>query len=149
MKKRLVFNQLPSYLIVSGIAALVNFLSRFVYDIITNFEISLIMAYYTGLIFNFSLSKIFVFNSNKSGKTAREFIKFFLVASGGVIALYIASVFVFSLSNLYFTFYPIHLRKSVAHIIGIGVGFIINFVGHKFFSFRSSGLWKFITKKIS
>lgn len=149
MKKRLIFNQLSAYLIVSGVAALINFLSRFVYDLITNFEISLIMAYCTGLIFNFSLSKKFVFNSKESGKTLREFIKFFLVASGGLIALYISSVFVFWLSNLYFSSYPIQLRKSVSHIIGIGVGFILNFVGHKFFSFRSSGIWKFITNKTS
>ena len=135
------------YLIISGIAALINFLSRFAYDLITNFDMSLILAYYTGLIFNFSLSKKFVFNSNESKKTVREFIKFCLVAGGGLVALYIASVFVLSFSNLYFSYYPIQLQKSISHIIGIGAGFIVNFVGHKFFSFRTSGIWKFIANK--
>ena len=56
-----------SFLIAGGLAALVNFGSRFLYDVFVTYTIAIILAYITGMVTAFYLNKLFVFQKSSKG----------------------------------------------------------------------------------
>ncbi len=129
------------YFLASGTAAAVNFGSRFVYDAFFSFGVSVIFAYCTGMLVNFSLSKLFVFEARHSGKTWRELAKFLVVAGLGLLFTYGVSISAaWFLDGLALGFSQ-ELTHTAAHIAGMGAGFVANFIGHKLISFRETGIW--------
>ena len=128
------------YFLASGLAALVNFVSRFGYDLYFSFGVSVVFAYCTGMVVNFSLSKLFVFGARKSGNSVREGVKFIVVAGGGLLVTTAVSLgAAWALGFSPFVSEEVHLM--LAHACGMGAGFIANFAGHRFVSFRETGLW--------
>ncbi len=125
--------QFISLLFAGGFAALVNFGSRFFYNEFFSFGNAVILAYITGMITAFVLTKLFVFE--KSAHSAKkEFFYFTLVNVVAIIQTYIISVgfaeYLFPMMG--FEFYP----EAVAHAIGVIVPVFTSFFGHKYFSFR-------------
>ncbi len=144
-KSRSAVRKLGLYFLASGAAALVNFLSRFAYDLSFEFAASVVLAYCTGMIVNFSLSKLFVFDARKSGNTWREGIKFLLVAGAGLAVttgVSLAVVWAFKLRPSFSE----TLQYTIAHACGMGAGFVANFGGHRLVSFRETGLWARLRK---
>ncbi len=122
-----------AFLVAGGIAAVVNFGSRFFYNQYMSFGNAVIVAYITGMITAFTLSKLFVFKKS-SHSTFKEFYYFTLVNIVAVIQTYLISV---GLANWFFptinfTLYP----KAIAHAIGVAFPVFTSFVGHKYLSFR-------------
>lgn len=98
----------------------------------------------------FILSKIFAFNSRKSGKTKREIIKFCLVlVFSYLITVYGALLSLNVLSNLFGDFkMHIPFKKqefspigTISHFAGMGFSFIFNYITHKKFTFVETGLF--------
>lgn len=120
------------FLIVGGIAALVNFVSRIFFSEWMSFRIAIIVAYLVGMLTAYILSRALVFEP--SGKhPGHELFYFTLVNLFAVIQVWLISVglaeYVFPYFS--FSFYP----EEVAHLSGLSVPVITSYLGHKYFSF--------------
>jgi putative flippase GtrA len=125
--------QFLSFIVAGGLAAMVNFASRFFYSEFVSFGIAVILAYITGMITAFVLTKLYVFEESKHS-TKKEFFYFTLVNIVAIIQTYIISVGLatYIFPQIDFTFYP----EAVAHAMGIIFPVFTSFAGHKYFSFR-------------
>lgn len=126
------------YFLASGLAAAVNFASRFVYDIFTSFWLSVILAYFTGMVVNYLLSRKYVFDSYAGATIKKTSLKFVCIALLGLGITLLVSLGVRMCIETYLDL-PEHFAKALAHMIGIGIAFFASFFGHKLITFRSTG----------
>lgn len=121
------------FLLVNGSAAGINFGSRFYYGTIMAYAPSVMVAYFTGMIFAFIMCRKYVFSSGKNA-LRHQMMYFFLVNLVGVALAVSVSV----IMNDYGLFFLQHglLREEVAHFIGLCVPAISSYFGHKYLSFR-------------
>lgn len=129
------------------------------------FGTSVVLAYFTGMIVGFVLSKLFVFKAQETGNIWREMIKFFIVSMAAMLVTLAGSLVVLNIFNWYFHANPAHHRwlaqtiadlfgsriinrELASHLGGTVVGFFTNFFGHKQFTFRNTGYWeKYVAAK--
>ncbi len=140
-----------TYTFFSGLAALVNFSSRFLYEMIpgVNFLFAVTLAYISGMIVNFISSKWIVFASAQTGKTKREAVKFIFIALLGLIATVIVSDTCLHILKSYglpemVTQNLVGIESqfnTLAHLTGMAVGLVANFLGHELVSFKETGMW--------
>ena len=64
MIKQFQSKEFLKFLLVGGIAAIANFLSRILFSVYTNLFIAVTFAYLTGMVIAYCLNKLFVFNDN-------------------------------------------------------------------------------------
>ncbi|GAB0173471.1 hypothetical protein NHP164001_14910 [Helicobacter trogontum] len=143
--------QLIKYICVAFLALFINLISRHFLSFYISFSSSVIIAYILGHFVNFTLSARYIFSRNISLRLA--FIRFSIVALFGLlIALFVSVGTLWLLQSFYTTLqdfiesspflaphksFLLHQKhlEFVAHISGVGVGFICNYLGHKYFSF--------------
>jgi putative flippase GtrA len=158
--------EILSYLWIAGIATIVNVLSGVAYREVmgVDFRVSYALGYATGMVVGFVLSKLYSFKQRTSRNTSTESVKYILVTLMAFMVTYTASVlFHTSLSALFATNPDIHKmaldfneatrqrwinRDLIANIFGIGVGFFVNFFGHKFLTFRKTDAIKRIRRRV-
>jgi 4-hydroxybenzoate polyprenyltransferase/putative flippase GtrA len=120
------------FLLVGGIAAAVNWGSRFAFSQVMGFGWAVAAAYLLGMITAYVLSRLVVFE--KSGRTvAEEFLRFGLV---NVVALAIVEGVTEGLVRgvfpaIRFTWHP----EAVAHAIGVAAPTVTSYLGHRHFTF--------------
>jgi putative flippase GtrA len=125
--------EFAQFLLVGGVAALVNFLARIVINQFVSFAVAVVLAYIVGMLTAFVLSKLYVFE--KSGRHHwHELRDFTLVNLIAVVQVWGISVglegYVFPAIG--YQFYA----PEVAHLIGLSVPTLTSYFGHKHFSFR-------------
>ena len=131
-----VSSQFIRFVAVGGVAALVNFASRFFYSELMSYRMAIVIAYVTGMIAAFVLSKYLVFMP--SGRhMAKEFFYFGVVNLLAVAQVWLISVGLaeYLFPAIGFGFYP----YAVAHLVGISVPVVTSYLGHKHLSFRRVG----------
>lgn len=143
----MVSSSFIKYFFAAGAAVIVNILSRMFYNIFFSFDVSVIISYITGHIVNYFLSDRFVFTGEQGTTKLRNFIKFTVVASGGLLVTFIFSTMSLKILSSTFNDEYINLLKFISHIIGIGMSFIFNFIGHSLFSFKNTGIFNKIRRK--
>lgn len=121
------------FLLLGGIAAGVNFVSRLFYSEFMSYRMAVIIAYVTGMVVAFLLFKHYVFS--RSGKKHYQEIRdFTLVNIIGIVLVWVISIglseYVFPSINFNF------FREEVAHLIGIATPAISSYFGHKYITFR-------------
>jgi putative flippase GtrA len=130
---------------------------------------SIVLGYLTGMVVGFILTKLFAFNARNSGNVTREAIKFFMVSMVALCVTWFFSEMILRVVNYYFSSYPttqvllealvgdltqqiddltgipIRLsfidRQLFSHLGGICFGFFANFFGHKYFTFKTTGVY--------
>lgn len=125
--------QFVLFLCTGGIAALINFLSRFFYSTFFSYPVAIIWAYITGMVVAFILFKTVVFKP--AAYSLKKQIFYFTVVN----LLAVAQTLIISvlLANKLFpmleiSFYP----EALAHACGIAVPAVTSFIGHSMFSFH-------------
>lgn len=121
------------FLLVGGVAALVNFLARIAINQFLSFRFSVVLAYLVGMLTAFILSKLYVFE--QSGRHhLHELRDFTLINILAVIQVWLISVGLAELlfPALGYTFFA----PELAHLIGLAIPAITSYYGHKYFSFR-------------
>lgn len=126
--------QFAAFLITGGIAAVVNFLSRILYNQWTGYSAAIVLAYITGMITAFVLAKKFVFAASTQA-TYRSAVIFaavnvVAVAQTWAISLILADYALPSLGLTNFT-------HEIAHAMGIAAPVFTSYLGHKYFSFAA------------
>ena len=125
--------QLLLFLFSGGVAAIVNFSTRFFYDNLMSYGSAVICSYLTAMIVAFFLMRLIVFErTNKS--INKEFSFFVLVNIVAIGLTWFVSV---GLANQLFPKVGFEwYRYEVAHFFGIIVPAISSYYGHKNYTFR-------------
>lgn len=133
MIKHFMSKQFLTFLLTGGTAAAINFGSRIIYNLWVSFSIAVILAYITGMITAFILSKLFVFSESQQSvhKSAIFFVLVNLVA--------ILQTFLISMGLAYYVLPKMGitlLAPEIAHAVGVIVPVFTSYLGHKRWSFR-------------
>lgn len=126
-------NEFLQFLLVGGLAAGINFISRIGFSEFVSYRIAIVLAYLIGMVTAFLLSKHYVFE--QSGRPFKdEFRDFTIVNLFAVIQVWLISVGLaeYFFPYISFIFYP----EEVAHLIGLAIPAITSYFGHKYFSFK-------------
>ena len=128
-------NQFAGFVVAGGIAAIVNFLSRILLNLVFGYATSIILAYIAGMVTAFLLNRHAVFSP--SGKSMRvEAVWFTLV---NVLAVTQTLIISLLLANIVFPDLGIEAySREIAHAIGIAVPVITSYFGHRSWTFGQS-----------
>lgn len=108
----------------------------------TAFHWSVGAGYLTATIVSFIPTKIYAFSAKESGSTRRESVKFLLISGiGFVIQLITSSLFLEFIANPLLSVFSLVIREKISHTAGMGLSFTANFLGHRFLTFRSTGIY--------
>jgi putative flippase GtrA len=129
----MVSRQFMMFLLVGGVAALANFLSRILYSHWLDFTPAIVLAYITGMVTAFVLSRMFVFKESTRPLHHSAFY-FVLVNLCAVAQTWIVSM-VLAFHVLPWLSIDV-LRMEIAHAVGVVVPVFSSYVGHKYLSFR-------------
>ena len=131
--KQFLSSEFFKFVVVGGLAALVNFLSRFGFSEFMDFRWAVLAAYLVGMTTAFFLSKRYVF-APSGRKLHHEMSYFAIVNLFAVLQVWLISVGLaeYLFPAIGFGFYP----EAVAHFIGISVPAFTSYLGHKYFSFK-------------
>lgn len=106
------------------------------------FNLSVSAGYLTATVVSFIPAKVFAFSAKESGNTRRESVKFLIIALiAWAIQVGVSSITFDHLANKYFSGQSLLIREKSSHVIGMGFSFLANYFGHKFLTFRSTGLY--------
>jgi putative flippase GtrA len=122
------------FVMAGGTAAVVNIVSRIVFNLAVPYEIAIVIAYGCGMTTAYILNKLFVFPL--SGRSvAGEYFRFALVNLVALAQVWIVSV---GLARLIFPWMGFAWHaETVAHIIGVAAPVYTSYLGHKHFSFAT------------
>ena len=126
---------------------------------------SVTAGYATGIIVGFVLSRTFSFKNRTSTSARSESVKFLFVTFCAYLVTIGATLIILELINSFFSAAPsirqtaVDLsqatgkhwlnRDLIANMGGIGVGFFVNFFGHKFLTFRKTNTLNRFRRKVS
>ena len=121
------------FLFAGGIAAIVNFLSRIIFNIWFDFSVSVCLAYIAGMITAFFLKKQFVFA--KGRQPIFHSIGFFILVNLIAFLQTLAATMAF-LHYVLPYFGIVKMTHEISHAVGILATVMTSYIGHKKFSFR-------------
>lgn len=132
MTHHFLSRQFLAFLLTGGVAAAVNFGSRFVYNQWVGFSAAVVLAYLTGMAVAFGLARAFVFTESRQ-PLDRSAAMFVLVNAFAVLQTWVVSV---GLGNHVLPALGIdRFAHEIAHAIGIIVPVFTSYLGHKRWSF--------------
>jgi putative flippase GtrA len=121
------------FLVTGGIAALVNFFSRILFNLHWSFSASVILAYLVGMFTAFFLAKLFVFKESTQliHRSVTVFVLVNLVA--------VVQTWGISMVMDYYVLPKIGIVRfssEIAHAVGILFPVFTSYLGHKHWSFK-------------
>ncbi|MDH5394725.1 MAG: GtrA family protein [Gammaproteobacteria bacterium] len=121
------------FLVVGGVAAGINFISRIGFSEFFTYRTAIVLAYIIGMLTAFLLSKYYVFE--RSGRALKNELRDFTIVNVfAVIQVWLISV---GLAEYFFPYITFTLHpEEIAHLIGLAVPAVTSYFGHKYFSFR-------------
>jgi putative flippase GtrA len=123
------------YLLFGGMAAAINWGSRFAWSLVLPFRFAVLAAYATGMVFAFVTFRRFVFDASGTGvgNQARNFI---IVNLLGVAQTWILAVVMVDkvLPAVGWTFQP----EASGHAVAIAAPVVTSWFGHRHFTFRAA-----------
>lgn len=127
--------QIVSFLLLGGLAAAINWGVRFPLSLFMPFPAAVFVAYTIGMAAGFALYRVFVFPSSVLPVRIQVVLFLIVNAVGAAIVMGVSLGLLHAVfPALGFAIYP----GAVAHGIGIAVGSVNNFIGHKYLTFRIS-----------
>jgi putative flippase GtrA len=147
------FKEFFSYFLTAVLGASINFVSRIIYReyFHLDYATSVLCGYLTATVLTFIPTKRYAFSAGKTGNTGREAVKFLVIALIAlVVQVYVAK---FTLDWIATPLLPSLKykiwRETGSHLVGMGMSFLANYFGHKFLTFRSTGMYNKIRSRSS
>lgn len=132
MMRSFMSRQFLGFLLTGGLAALVNFGSRILYNQWVDFSSAVVLAYLTGMVTAFILARSFVFT--QSSQSVQRSAIFFLMVNG------VAVLQTWAISMALYYLLPMagvtRWVPEIAHAVGVVVPVFTSYLGHKRFSFK-------------
>ena len=132
MMRNFMSRQFLGFLLTGGLAALVNFGSRILYNQWVDFSSAVVLAYLTGMVTAFILARIFVFT--QSSQSVQRSAIFFVMVNG------VAVLQTWAISMALYYLLPMagvtRWVPEIAHAVGVVVPVFTSYLGHKRFSFK-------------
>jgi|SRR5690554_2079794 len=125
--------QFLMFLLTGGVAALVNFASRILYNQWMGFSSAVILAYLTGMVTAYLLARAFVFTG--AHPLSRSILYFGLINLLAVVQTWLVSLLM--LHQILPAIGIVRMAPELAHAVGIVVPVFTSFLGHKYLSFRT------------
>jgi putative flippase GtrA len=125
--------QFLRFLVTGGIAAGVNFGSRFAYNLWVPYGVAVVLAYLTGMACAFVLARAFVFAES------RQSLQRSVLLFAAVNLLAVAQTWLISMALAYWLLPKMGVEQfafEIAHAVGIVVPVFTSYIGHKRWSFR-------------
>ena len=126
------------FLLAGGLAAVVNFGSRFFYNLFVDFSTAVVLAFITGLTTGYLLNKRYVFTSS-ANSVVQEVSWFVIINLLALAQTWGLSVYLVQLLPQYIaTDTPgrVATVAAVAHAAGILLPVFTSYIGHKYLTFR-------------
>lgn len=126
------------FLLAGGFAALINFGSRFVYNLFVDFSAAVVLAFFTGLTTGYLLNKLYVFTASRN-TVFQEVGWFVLINLLALAQTWGLSVYLVQLLPDYVatdTQARRELVEAVAHGAGVLLPVFTSYIGHKYLTFR-------------
>lgn len=133
IQRHYLSRQFLVFLATGGIAALVNFFSRMIYDQWMSFSSAVVVAYMTGMVTAFVLARQFVFRDSQQS-ISRSMLYFVLVNLLAIVQTWLVSMVM--LYQVLPALDISRLAPEIAHATGIVIPVFTSFLGHKYWSFR-------------
>jgi len=130
---KLNFNEIYRFLFAGGFAALVNISSRIIFSNFFSYKISIIIAFFFGLITAYLLMRNFVFDL-KNNLIFNQMIRFILINLLTLIQTLIITISFKYLLNIFF--WNLGLIEFFAHLIGVSFPFLTSYFAHKYYTFK-------------
>lgn len=113
------------------------------------FNLSVFAGYLTATVVSFIPAKVFAFSAKESGNSKRESIKYLIIAAAALgIQVAISSLTLDYVANPVFAKQSLFLREKASHLTGMGFSFFANYYGHKFLTFRNTGIYDKIKARV-
>lgn len=160
MDKKSLLNRkdLIAYFLVAGAGALVQIVVGSLCRNYMGYAESVSVGYLVSFVVGFTLTKLFAFDARKTNQTRREMVKFGMVAllSFGVtvgaadVSLRTINALVGEPRHLRFHWpfqsanrpaTDINLSEFGSLLIAMGLSFVLNYILHKTFTFKSTGFY--------
>lgn len=125
--------QVARFLLLGGTAAAINWIARFPLSLLMPFPVAVFFAYLIGMMAGFTLYRSYVFPGSPMPLGVQVGLFLCVNAVGAAIVL---GVSLLLLDNIFPKFGEMPFAEALAHGIGIGIGAIVNFIGHKYLTFR-------------
>jgi putative flippase GtrA len=127
--------QFGRFLLAGGLAAIANWLSRFVFNLFMSYAAAIVAAYALGMAVAFVLNKrhVFPYSQRPVGAEMSFFVLF------NVLAFPLVWVIAYALGErLLSGLLPRQLALALGHGLAVAVPGLVNFVLHKFITFRGA-----------
>jgi putative flippase GtrA len=129
----MIRQQFINFLVTGGVAAGVNFGSRFFFSIFFSYIVAVIFAYLLGMLVAFILMRKHVFNQSQ-GPLKSQAIKFLMVNLFAVLQTLVMSIL---LARWVLPSFGIEKQaEAFGHLVGVLVPVATSFIGHKRFTFK-------------
>ena len=126
----------PKFLFSGGIAALVNWTSRFFFEYLVNFVVAVVFSYIVGMSVAFILNRVFVFNSNAA--VVPEGMRFITVNLCSLTIVVSVSIL---MARFVFPAISFHWHAAaIAHAIGVISPVTLSYIAHQRYTFRYHSL---------
>jgi putative flippase GtrA len=123
------------FLLAGGTAAIVNWLSRFVFNLFMSYALAIVAAYALGMAAAFVLNKRYVFSYSR--RTVAAEISFFALFNLAAFPVVWVTAYVLG-ERVLPGLLPSQLALAIGHGCGVAIPALINFVLHKMITFRST-----------
>lgn len=129
----MVSREFVAFLVVGGVAALVNFGSRIALNRWMSYSAAIVLAYGLGMVTAYVLNRLFVFRAGVP--VARSAWRFAVVNAFAVVQTWAVSLL---LARLVLPALGVtHFVPEIAHAVGVAVPVFTSYLGHKQWSFRA------------
>lgn len=120
------------FVLIGGLASGVNFVARILWNLVTSFEVAVLLAFPVALTTAFLLNRLFVFPAG-AGSWNGQFWRFFLVNLAVLVQVFVISVL---LERLIFPSLGLLWHADeIAHAIGLITPIFTSYVAHSRYSF--------------
>jgi putative flippase GtrA len=128
-----MISQFSLFLLSGGCASLMNWGSRFLFSEYFNFQVSVVLAFFVGLLSGFILMRLFVFRE-PDGSMQSQVTKYLIVNMLALAQTFIVSIIFLKIING--SFESRDTAEATAHAIGVVIPVFTSYLGHKYFTFR-------------